>query len=167
MEKGEYRPAVLRPARDVRLVEESGVVSAYPAPHRTPVLPRGWAPLTQHEQAAVVELCETAQAALRLRLPSAWDSTIEYQVYELPRDRWTGVSVAAIRTTGEGSVPGAPGAGDRPTRLRLLGVGRSTAAAAQIAVDFFNWDLEAHGAGWRLSVISVQTLDGVNPSQEP
>ena len=36
----------VRPARGVRLVEHEGQVVAYPAPHRTPVLPRGWAPLT-------------------------------------------------------------------------------------------------------------------------
>ena len=166
MERGERSTAVLRPARDVRLIEEAGVVSAFPAPHRTPVLPRGWAPLTAREQAAVLEICESGQAALRLRLPSVWEASVEYEVYELPRDRWNGVSVAALRTTRPGPVPLD---GHRPptTRLRLLGVGRNAAGAVQVAVDFFNWDLEAHGAGWRLTVTSVQTLDGQDPSQEP
>lgn len=159
--------AVLRPARDVRLIDDAGVVSAFPAPHRTPVLPRGWAPLTDEEQAAVLELCDRGEALLRLRLPSVWDPGVEYAVYELPQDRWNRVGVATVRTAGPSSYdsPGSEAAASR--RVRLLGVGRNTALAAQIAADFFNWDLEAHGAGWRLTVSWVQTLDGVNPSQEP
>jgi hypothetical protein len=34
----------------------------------------------------------------------------------------------------------------------LLGLAWEPLAALRIATDFFNWDLEAHGQAWRLSV---------------
>ena len=50
----------VRPARRVRLIEHGGVVVAYPEPHRTPVLPPGWAPLSRDQQ-------EAGTAGLRCR----------------------------------------------------------------------------------------------------
>jgi len=41
-----------RPARGVRLLEHAGRAT-YAGPYRTPVLPRGWAPLTTDSQRAV------------------------------------------------------------------------------------------------------------------
>jgi hypothetical protein len=35
---------------------------------------------------------------------------------------------------------------------QLLGLGSGAAHAVQIALDFFNWDLESHGEPWRLTV---------------
>ena len=43
-----------RPARGVRLIEHAGR-AAYAGPYRTPVLPRGWAPLTTDQQRAVLQ----------------------------------------------------------------------------------------------------------------
>ena len=74
MDCGDTSLVAARRARDVRLVEVAGVVTAYPEPHRTPVLPSGWAPLTDEEQSAVLVLCEAHESAVRLRLPSLWDS---------------------------------------------------------------------------------------------
>jgi hypothetical protein len=35
---------------------------------------------------------------------------------------------------------------------QLLGLAFEPLVALQIAADFFNWDLEAHGQHWRLNV---------------
>jgi hypothetical protein len=35
---------------------------------------------------------------------------------------------------------------------QLLGLAFEPLVALQIATDFFNWDLEAHGQNWRLSI---------------
>ena len=43
-------PVHVRPARGVRLIERGGSVLAFPEPHRTPVLPAGWAPLSREQQ---------------------------------------------------------------------------------------------------------------------
>ena len=144
-------PAVtVRAARDVRLIEEAGVVKAYPQPHRTPVLPPGWAPLSRQEQEAVLALCRVHRATLRLRLPSVWDPCVEYQAFELPRDSWNGMTVATM------SVRRDEGDGPRPAHgqvnFRLLAISESPIEALRVAVDFFNWDLEAHGSTWRLFV---------------
>ena len=39
-----------------------------------------------------------------------------------------------------------------PCNGQLLGLAWEPLAALRIATDFFNWDLEAHGQAWRLSV---------------
>ena len=39
-----------------------------------------------------------------------------------------------------------------PCNGQLLGLAWEPLAALRIATDFFNWDLEAHGKSWRLSV---------------
>ena len=130
----------VRPARDVRLIEQGGVVIAYPEPHRTPVLPAGWAPLSREQQDAVLGACDTAPESLVFRLGSLWEPGAEYRVYRLANEFWGGLSIVA------------KGVG---RNQQLLGLTWDTTRAVAIAVDFFNWDLEAHGQPWRLDVHSV------------
>ena len=137
----------VRPARSVRLIEEKGHVVAYPEPHRTPVLPRGWAPLTREQQNAVLHACNAAPECLLFRLGSLWDSGTDYRVYCLTKEQWAGLWVASRYVT-DSDEPDA-GLGDN---RQLLGLGSDAVHAVQIALDFFNWDLEAHGEPWRLSV---------------
>ena len=132
----------VRPARDVRLVEEGGKVVAYPEPHRTPVLPAGWAPLTREQQDAVLQACESAPDCLQFRVGSPWDSTCEYRVYRLQTDLWGGLALAVKCTFG----------GSAQSGLGLLGLAREPLRALRIAIDFFNWDLEAHSQQWRLAI---------------
>jgi hypothetical protein len=40
---------------------------------------------------------------------------------------------------------------------QLLGLAFEPFVALQIAADFFNWDLEAHGQNWRLNVSQSQS----------
>lgn len=133
----------LRPSRSVRLVEHAGRVLAYPEPHRTPVLPTGWAPLTSAQQDAVLEACDAAADCLMFRLASLWESGVDYRVYRLTNEEWAGLWVASRWF----SQPGEPGCNQQ-----LLGLGSSPTDAVRLAIDFFNWDLEAHGESWRLSV---------------
>src|SRR4029453_4194666 len=83
----------VRPARRVRLIEHGGVVVAYPEPHRTPVLPAGWAPLTRDQQEAVQHAWDSAPECLIFRLGSLWEPGCEYRVYRLTSEDWTGLSV--------------------------------------------------------------------------
>jgi hypothetical protein len=133
----------VRPARRVRLIEHRGVVVAYPEPHRTPVLPNGWAPLSRDQQEAVLRACDAAPDRLVFNLGSLWDPGWEYRVYRLASDLWGGISVVS-RFGNDGSQP--------PSNRQLLGLAREMPGALRIATDFFNWDLEAHGQPWRLSV---------------
>jgi hypothetical protein len=49
--------------------------------------------------------------------------------------------------------PEGPGhAAGVPCNGQLLGLAWEPLGALRIATDFFNWDLEAHGQAWRLSV---------------
>lgn len=127
----------VRPARDVRLIEQGGIVIAYPEPHRTPVLPNGWAPLSREQQDAVLSACDETPESLVFRLGSLWEPRAEYRVYRLANDLWGGLSIASKGTV---------------RNHQLLGLAWETARAVAIAVDFFNWDLEAHGQPWRLDV---------------
>ena len=139
---------VVRPAREVRLIEECGTVVAYPQPHRTPVLPSGWAPLKREHQQAVLCACDSADECLVFRLGSLWDKDTEYRVYRLANELWGGMSVATKWTT-------APGLGRRgPRNHVLLGLSGDCPRAVKLAVDFYNWDLQTHGLGWRLEVVS-------------
>lgn len=144
MERTEESVAV-RPARRVRLIEHRGVVVAYPEPHRTPVLPAGWAPLSRDQQEAVQRACDAAPDCLIFRLGSLWEPGCEYRVYRLATEQWAGLSVvckfAAPHHT-HGS----------PCNAQLLGLAWDPICALRIATDFFNWDLEAHGQSWRLNV---------------
>jgi hypothetical protein len=141
----------VRPARDVRLVEYRGVVTAYPGPHRVPVLPAGWAPLTRDQQAAALRACDEAYTAILFRIGSLWDPGCEYRVYRLASESWAGLTVATKCALADPRSAGS-GTGDGETNKQLLGLGREPLQVVRIAIDFFNWDLEAHGQTWRLDV---------------
>ncbi len=83
----------VRPARRVRLIEHGGIVVAYPEPHRTPVLPPGWAPLSRDQQEAVLQACDAAPECLIFKLGSLWEPGCEYRVYRLATEKWAGLSV--------------------------------------------------------------------------
>jgi hypothetical protein len=131
----------VRPARDVRLIEKEGRVVAYPEPHRTPVLPAGWAPLSREQQDAVLGACDASPDAMMFRLGSLWEPGAEYRVYRLANELWGGLSIVA-KAVGQAN-------------RQLLGLAWDTRQAVTVAVDFFNWDLEAHGQAWRLDVRSI------------
>jgi hypothetical protein len=143
-----------RPARRVRLIEHEGDVVAYPEPHRTPVLPTGWAPLTRDQQDAVLRACDSAPDCVIFKLGSLWEPGCEYRVYRLATEQWGGLSVVckvvALRELdGHRAAPFRP---TMPCDAQLLGLAEEPLAALRIATDFFNWDLEAHGQSWRLGV---------------
>jgi hypothetical protein len=145
------QPIGVRPARRVRLIEHGGVVVAYPEPHRTPVLPAGWAPLSREQQEAVQRACDGAPECLIFKLGSLWEPGCEYRVYRLATEQWAGLSVVCkfatdTRKTGDSLV------GASLCNRQLLGLAWEPLVALRIATDFFNWDLEAHGQSWRLSV---------------
>jgi hypothetical protein len=148
----------VRPARRVRLIEQAGDVVAYPEPHRTPVLPAGWAPLSRDQQEAVQRACDAAPECLMLKLGSLWEPGCEYRVYHLTNEQWAGLSVVC-KFAAAGS----------PTLCngQLLGLSWNPVIALQIATDFFNWDLEAHGHHWRLRAESVETDDSDEPGPMP
>jgi len=133
----------IRRRRAVRLVDHAGQMKVYPEPHDAPVLPAGWAPLDRDDQEAVLNACDEHPAACRLRLGSPWDPATEYRVYTLDTATWKGVCAATIYTAANGLTRNA----------RLLAIAPDPLVAARIAIDFLNWDLEAEGAVWRLSVL--------------
>jgi hypothetical protein len=137
----------LRPAKRVRLIEHRGIVVAYPEPHRTPVLPAGWAPLSAEQQEAVQRACDIAPECLIFTIGSVWEPGCEYRVYRLAKEQWAGLSVVCKFA--------APSDSRSLFNGQLLGLAWEPLAALKIAADFFNWDLEAHGQTWRLSVDSV------------
>jgi hypothetical protein len=131
------------------------VVVAYPEPHRTPVLPSGWAPLSRDQQEAVQRACDASPECLIFKLGSLWEPGCEYRVYRLATEQWAGLSVvckfAALETgrrAGESGVASTVS----PCNAQLLGLAWEPLEALRIAADFFNWDLEAHGQPWRLGV---------------
>ena len=151
------RPFVdVRAARRVRLIDHGGSVIAFPEPHRTPVLPSGWAPLTREQQEAVLHACNTAPRCVVFRIGSLWDPDAEYRVYRLTDPRWTGLWVACRYVTTLRDDPGSPLGENR----QLLGLGTDGPQAIQLTVDFFNWDLEAHGETWRLKAIPPPPTEG-------
>jgi hypothetical protein len=123
-------------------------VTVYPEPHVPPVLPNGWAPLAQEEEASLLEACDANPGQCRLRLGSLWDPNAEYRVYCLDDERWRGICAATLFDLGQS-------ASDKGRNTRLLAVARTAQDAVRIAVDFLNWDLEADGADWRLGVKSA------------
>jgi hypothetical protein len=138
----------VRPTRQVRLIEHGGVVVAFPEPHHTPVLPAGWAPLSRDQQDAVQRACDAAPDCLIFRLGSVWEPHCEYRVYRLAKEHWARLSVVCKFVACEAD-RGATSAGRNE---QLLGLAWDPLAALNIATDFFNWDLEAHGQTWRLGV---------------
>lgn len=146
----------VRPARRVRLIEQGGRVVAYPEPHRTPVLPAGWAPLSRDQQEAVQRACDGAPECLMLKLGSLWEPGCEYRVYHLTTEQWAGLSVVCkFAATGPASLP---------CNGQLLGLSWDPVAALTLATDFFNWDLEAHGHHWRLRAEPVDSDAGALPA---
>ena len=149
------RPYVdVRPNRRVRLIDRGGSVTAFPEPHRTPVLPTGWAPLTHEQQDAVLRACDAAPQCVVFRIGSLWDPEAEYRVYRLTGDHWAGLWVSTRFETmhDHSGVPSGENS-------ELLGLGPDAPHALQLTVDFFNWDLEAHGEQWRLSAIPPPPID--------
>ena len=142
----------VRPARRVRLIEHGGVIVAYPEPHRTPVLPPGWAPLSREQQEAVQRACDAAPECLIFKLGSLWEPGCEYRVYRLATEQWAGLSVVCKFAGAEPRRIEAPGHHSGPCNAQLLGLAWEPLGALRIATDFFNWDLEAHGQTWRLGV---------------
>lgn len=131
-----------RPARGVRLIEHPGR-GTYAGPYRTPVLPRGWAPLTTDQQRAVLQACDAAPNHLTFRLGSLTNPEVDYRVYQLQKESWAGIWVAArCFTDCDGVV----------SNRDLLGLGLESQRAVRIALDFFNSDLQARGETWRLGV---------------
>jgi len=140
---------VVRPARRVRLIEQGGTVVAYPEPHRTPVLPAGWAPLSRDQQEAVQRACDAAPECLLLKLGSLWEPGCEYRAYRLTTEQWAGLSVVCKFAAAGPTAP--------PCNGQLLGLSWDPVIALQLATDFFNWDLEAHGHHWRLRAEAVES----------
>jgi hypothetical protein len=142
-------PPTIRPKRPVRLVEHAAGVTAYPQPYHVPVLPRGWAPLDRADQEAILNACDVHEHACRLRLGSPWDPAVEYRVYALDADVWHGVCAATVFSTSRSRESGAS---FQHGNRRLLAIAKEVPDAVRVAVDFLNWDLEAEGAHWRLSL---------------
>lgn len=139
-----HESVAVRPARRVRLIEHRGVVVAYPEPHRTPVLPAGWAPLSRDQQDAVLRACDAATDCLIFRLGSLWEPGCEYRVYRLATEDWAGLSVVCKFAASRHAA--------FPCNEQLIGLAWDPIGALRMATDFFNWDLEAHGHSWRLNV---------------
>jgi hypothetical protein len=132
-----------RPARGVRLIESAGGAVAYGASHRTPILPRGWAPLTADQQRAVLLACDATANHLTFRLGSLSNPEVDYRVYQLHKESWAGLWVASrCFTDCDGVV----------CNRDLLGLGADAYRAVRIALEFFNSDLQARGESWRLGV---------------
>ena len=128
----------LKRKRAARVVQHQAGVTAYPEPHAAPVLPDGWGPLDRTNEAAVLHACDEFPDGCCLRIGSAWDKGSEYRVYRLEGSTFGDVCATTVFTD------------ERNTRL--LAVSPSCADAAQVALDFVNWDLEAAGTTWRLSL---------------
>jgi hypothetical protein len=142
----------LRRRRSARVVQHRHGVTAYPEPYRTPVLPPGWPPLDPADEASVLRACDEFGDACRLRLRSLWDAASEFRVYCLTADAWRGVCAATVFTA-EASDAEERDAGGR--NIRLLAVAHTPEEAARVALDFLNWDLEADGSAWRLTLTST------------
>jgi hypothetical protein len=126
--------------RSARVVEHRHGAAACPEPYRTPVLPSCWAPLDSADEASVLQACDEFPEAVRLRLPSLWDAAAEFRVYCLESEVWRGVCAATVFTI------------ERGRNSRLLAIAQTPADAARVALDFLNWDLEADGSDWRLTL---------------
>jgi hypothetical protein len=144
----------VRPARGVRLIERSGQIQAFPEPHRTPVLPTGWAPLTREQQDAVLHACDESPECLTFRVGSLWDAGTDYRVYCLTKEEWAGLWIASRYVADDQDDGGRSG-----DNRQLLGLGSDAVDAVRLALDFFNWDLQSHGESWRLSVEVPPLLD--------
>jgi hypothetical protein len=138
--------------RRVQLVDIGGRVIAYSEPHRTPVLPAGWAPLTREQQDAVLRACDSAPECLVFRIGSMSDIDAEYRVYRLTSQHWGGLWIVSRYVTA-----GNKGSGPNGVNQQLLGLGTEGQQVIQLTCDFFNWDLEALGEQWRLAATPQPT----------
>jgi hypothetical protein len=141
----------LRRTRSARVVQHRHGVTAYPEPYSTPVLPSGWPPLDPADQLSVLFACDEFPEACRLRLRSLWDAATEFRVYCLDSEAWRGVCAATTFTLESADGDERDEVNGRNTRL--LAIAHTPEEAAQVALDFLNWDLEADGCGWRLALI--------------
>jgi hypothetical protein len=82
---------------------------------------------------------------------SPWDPAIEYRVYLLDVDAWQGICAATAFSIAPTHASNGHASG---ANVRLLAIAHDVQTAARVAIDFFNWDLEAEGLHWRLSVAS-------------
>ena len=145
-------PIRLRRSRSARVVQHRHGVTAYPEPYRTPVLPPGWPPLDPADQVSVLLACDEYPEACRLRLRSLWDAASEFRVYCLDAEAWRGVCAATIFTVD--AVDGDEADEKSGRNQRLLAVAHTPEEAAQVALDFLNWDLEADGCDWQLGLVN-------------
>jgi hypothetical protein len=99
--------------------------------------------LTSDQQRAVLQACDAAPNHLAFRLGSLTNPEVDYRVYQLQKESWAGIWVAArCLTDCDGVV----------SNRDLLGLGLEALRAVRIALDFFNTDLQARGETWRLGV---------------
>jgi hypothetical protein len=143
----------LKRTRSARVVEHRHGVTAYPEPYRTPVLPSAWAPLAAADEASVLLACDEYPEAVRLRLRSLWDASSEFRVYCLDSDAWRGVCAATVFTV---EPTDADDERRRGRNARLLAIAHTPEEAARVALDFLNWDLEADGSDWRLTLTPAE-----------
>jgi hypothetical protein len=120
--------------------------------HRSPLLPRGWAPLSAEQQHAVLAACDAAPDRLTFRLGSVIHPEVDYRVYQLHNDTWGGLWVATrCYTDCDGVV----------ANRELLGLDSGALRAVRIALDAFNSsDLRVRGQSWRLGVESFAVPPG-------
>ena len=144
----------LRRTRSARIVQHRQGVTAYPEPYQTPVLPPGWPPLDPADQVSVLLACDEFPEACRLRLRSLWDADSEFRVYCLDSEAWRGICAATIFTVD--TADGEERDGRTGRNRRLLAIAHTAEEAARVALDFLNWDLEADGSDWRLTLNRVR-----------
>ena len=128
----------LKRKRAARVVQHQAGVTAYPEPHAAPLVPDGWGPLDPAHETAVLHACDDFPDGCSLRMGSPWEIESEYRVYRLQGSTFGNVCATTVFTGGRNT--------------RLLAVSPSCADAARVAIDFVNWDLEAAGTTWRLSL---------------
>ena len=87
-----------------------------------------------------------------LRLGSPWDTSVDYRVYRLQNESWAGLWLASRCSDCDGV----------SSNRELLGLGLDAAQAVRVALDFYNWDLEARGEAWRLN-IHLPAVPPANP----
>ena len=142
----------IRTGRRVPSADIGARVIAYSEPHRTPVLPAGWAPLTGEQQDAVLRACDSAPECLVLRIGSMLNMDAEYRVYRLTSQHWGGLWIVSRYVTARKT-----GSGPDGVNHQLLGLGTEGQYVIQLTCDFFNWDLEALGEQWRLAATPQPT----------
>ena len=101
--------------------------------------------MTREQQDAVLDACNAAPDCALLRLGSLWNMDAEYRVYRLSGQQWGGLSIASRWAAG--------------SNQQLLGLNVDAQHVIQLAVDFFNWDLERHGEEWRLAAQSQPCVE--------